>query len=86
MFHCTKVCKAAYSWGMLEFLIHNHLVTGRIIKISNMETTQLQLNPNTVSVFQIIVAEDGSWGLNLIHVVADGAVSMALTDYLVASM
>uniref|UniRef100_A0A3Q4GMP1 Carnitine O-acetyltransferase a n=1 Tax=Neolamprologus brichardi TaxID=32507 RepID=A0A3Q4GMP1_NEOBR len=35
---------------------------------------------------QIIVAEDGSWGLNLIHVVADGAVSMALTDYLVASM
>ncbi|XP_005750645.1 carnitine O-acetyltransferase-like isoform X2 [Pundamilia nyererei] len=35
---------------------------------------------------QIIVAEDGSWGLNLIHIVADGTVSMALTDYLVASM
>lgn len=51
-----------------------------------METTQLQLNPNTVSVFQIIVAEDGSWSLNLIHIVADGTVSMALTDYLVASM
>uniref|UniRef100_A0A3B4FNW3 Carnitine O-acetyltransferase-like n=1 Tax=Pundamilia nyererei TaxID=303518 RepID=A0A3B4FNW3_9CICH len=35
---------------------------------------------------QIIVAEDGSWGLNLIHIVADGTVSMALTDYLVPEM
>ncbi|XP_019205792.1 carnitine O-acetyltransferase isoform X2 [Oreochromis niloticus] len=35
---------------------------------------------------QIIVAEDGSWGLNLIHIVTDGTVIMAFTDYLVASM
>uniref|UniRef100_A0A3Q0RDP8 Carnitine O-acetyltransferase a n=1 Tax=Amphilophus citrinellus TaxID=61819 RepID=A0A3Q0RDP8_AMPCI len=35
---------------------------------------------------QIIIAEDGSWGINVNHIAADATVTMAFTDYLVASM